>query len=83
MAALPDASFPDPGLSALTERVQGLFLHYGQSLADPDTAAAYRTSLEAVRLILEGALASGILAADQHATLRDMVYAADQVPDNL
>lgn len=83
MAALPDAPLPDPALLMLTERVQALFLHRGQSLAAEDTAAVYRTSLEAMRLILTGALAAGVLDENQHATMRGMVDAADQVPDNL
>jgi hypothetical protein len=83
MGALPGASLPDPALATLTERVQALFLHHGQSLAHPETAAVYRTSLEAIRLILDGALATGMLTQEQFATLRGMVDAADQVPDQL
>lgn len=83
MAPVPGAPLPDPAMATLTERVQALFRHHGQTLANPDTAAVFRTSLEAVRLILDGALASGVLVADQHATLRGMVDAADQVPGHL
>jgi hypothetical protein len=80
---LPAPSVPSRSQLVLAETVQGLFLFRGQSLADPATAAAYRVSLEAVNLLLEGALATGALPEVQHATLRDLVDAAATVPDIL
>lgn len=70
----------DPGLIALATRIQALFRYHGQSLADPETADAYRTSLAAVRLILDGALANDVVGAEQHETLRSMVDAAEKAP---
>jgi hypothetical protein len=80
---LPALAVPTAPQLALAETVQALFLFRGQSLADPSTAAAYRTSLEALRLLLEGAAATGVLPEVQHTALRSLVEAAAEVPDIL
>ncbi|MCW2899520.1 MAG: hypothetical protein JWO67_1785 [Streptosporangiaceae bacterium] len=64
----------------MAETVQSLFLHRGQSLADPPTAAVYRTSMELVGLLLAGALATGELGRGQYATLKNLVDGAAAVP---
>lgn len=85
---VPVADYGDPLPSEpqieLATTIQALFLHRGGlSLADPPTAAIYRATLEAVRLIHEGAMHTGVIDEQQHATLRGMVDNLDEVPDVL
>ncbi|MBM9510031.1 hypothetical protein [Actinacidiphila acididurans] len=78
--AQPGAALPDPALVTLALRIQGMFINRGLSLADPETAEAYVTSVDALRLILDGARATGLLGDEQHATLTGMFDAAGTVP---
>lgn len=64
-------------------RIQGLFLKRGLSLANPPTAAVHHTSMESMRLILSGALVTGVIDDRQHAVLAGMVDDVDSVPDCL
>lgn len=81
--ATPADTLPSPQQMLLASRIQGLFLSDGLSLADDGTAEVYRTTLKAARLILAGALAAGVVDADAHAVLADIVDAADDVPEIL
>jgi hypothetical protein len=84
MAAVPAAAaLPDPAKVLLATRIQGLFLNDGLSLIEPGTAEVYRTTLEAARLILGGALANDILTPESHGVLTDMLDAAQDAPDVL
>lgn len=78
--AQPGAALPDPALVTLAQRIQATFLVNGLSLVDPETAQAYRVAIEALRPILDGAFATGLLAHEQHAGLTGMFKAADLVP---
>lgn len=70
----------DPALVSLAQRIQATFLINGLSLADPETAFSYRASLDALRPILDGALATGLLTDAQHTVLAGMFDAAGSVP---
>lgn len=61
--------------------VQGVFQDRGMSLADPETADAYRATLAAFRLILEGAYGTGLLDEGQRTALTGTLAAAEDVPD--
>ncbi len=85
---VPVADYGDPLPSdaeiELATTIQALFLHRGGlSLADPATAAIYSATLEAVAIMLEGALRTGVVDEQQHATLRGMVEGLEKVPDVL
>lgn len=82
-APFPSGLGPDPELLRLTERVQAEFTERGQTLTDPATAAAFRTTLDVVRMIHEGALATGVVDAEQHATLNGMIDSVALAPDVL
>lgn len=75
------AALPDPNLVKLATLIQSKFRSRGLSLADPDTAEAYRTTLDSVRPILDGALATGVLDPQQHETLDGMFSEAGWAPD--
>jgi uncharacterized protein involved in outer membrane biogenesis len=79
----PAPALPDPALITLATRIQATFRINGLSLADPDTAFAYQVSLDAVRPVLDGALATGLLTDAQHAVLANMLDAAGDVPSIL
>lgn len=79
--AMPATALSDPALVALSERVKAAFAFRGLSLADPETAEIYGVALESVRPILDGALATGLLSAQQHTTLADLYDAAARAPE--
>lgn len=81
-AGTPDAPSQTPE-AILAETVQALFRYHGQSLTDPDTATAYRVTLEAVLTMVDGALVQGHMDHEAHSRLRSMVLAAQYVPDLL
>jgi hypothetical protein len=81
--ARPGTALPDPNLVRLATLVQGTFLVHGHSLADPQTADIYRTGLDALLPILDGALHTGVLTDAQHTTLTGMFDAARTVPEVL
>jgi hypothetical protein len=74
---------PDPRLLELAKRVQATFRHHGLSLADKDTATAYLASIDALRPILDGALATGVLTDDQHRKITGMFAFAAGAPTAL
>lgn len=82
-ASFPSGLGPDPELLRLTERVQAEFTARGQTLTDPATADAFRTTLHVIRMIHEGALATGVVDAEQHATLSGMIDSVALAPDVL
>lgn len=77
------SALPHPDRLRLSTRIQALFLAHGQSLADPRTADVHRTSMESMRLILAGALATGVINDAQHTTLAGLVDDVETVPDVL
>lgn len=74
---------PHPDRVRLAMRVQALFRGHGQSLADPATAEVHRASMDSVQLVLQGALAQGVITGEQHAVLAGMVDDVAAVPDVL
>lgn len=64
-AIAPDEPSPDP-LTGLAHTLQALYAAHGRTLTDEDTAQAYRLALDAVALMLQGALARGHLDPGQH-----------------
>lgn len=77
---LPLAGDPDPELVRLAVRVQAEFDARGRTLTDPATAEAFGITLDIMRMIHEGALATGVLDAEQHAVLAGMVDGAGACP---
>jgi len=73
----------DPALLRLAARVQAAYQEHGQTLNDPDTAQAYRAALDFVRGIHDGALATGVVDAEQHQVLAGMIESARLAPDVL
>ncbi|MGW2844419.1 hypothetical protein [Streptomyces sp. NPDC001274] len=67
----------------LAETMQALFLARGRSLTDGPTAEAYAITLDAVRLMLDGAYAEGVVGAGEHDTLRGMVQGMADAPASL
>ena len=85
---VPVADYGDPLPSdaeiELATTIQALFLHRGGlSLAEPATAVIYAATLEAVNIMLEGAMRTGVINQAQHATLRGMIEGLEKVPDVL
>lgn len=78
--AVPTA-LPDPRRLSLAMRVQALFRVRGKSLADPDTAETFQVSMEAAQMILNGALATGVLTGEAHEVLTDFFEAAAGSPE--
>lgn len=79
MTGATPAPVPDERLAIA---IQALYIGRRMSLADPDTADAYRVALEAVTLlILDGAYRTGGLGEGEHRRLRALLDAAQLVPD--
>lgn len=64
----------------LAEHLEALFHHYGRSLTDKPTAQAYDITLDAVRMMLGGALADGTVDDGQHRTLVGMLDGMRNAP---
>lgn len=72
----------------LTEHMEALFnAHewggHQRTLSDPATAQAFTIALEAVLMMLDGALVEGIVEEEQHRRLRLMVEGMQRAPENL
>ncbi|MFJ5294508.1 hypothetical protein [Streptomyces sp. NPDC088348] len=63
--------------------IEALFLRKSLSLSDPETAAAFGVAIDAVLLVLDGALANGHIEADSHRFLGQQMQALLSVPDSL
>ncbi|MFF6844692.1 hypothetical protein ACFY8X_38880 [Streptomyces tanashiensis] len=61
--------------------IQAMYQSTGQSLNDPTTAAAYKTALEAVVLLLNGAHATDAISDDSWKNLRAMLDDMAHAPD--
>lgn len=67
---------PDPDLTPhqiLAASMERQFAQHGKSLADADTAEDFLITLGAVRTMLEGAHAQGLLGDDAHRDLHAMI----------
>ena len=77
----PAPSGVDPALLVLAERVQATVGAHGLSLSDPDTAVAFRATLDVIRLLHTGARETGVVDDGQHGILAGMVDGAYLAPD--
>lgn len=68
------------GAQQLTEHMEALFNARGRTLSDRDTAEAYGIALEGVLLMLDGALAEGMVGEEQHRQLHAMVEGMRSAP---
>lgn len=76
-------SQPGPALTPQQKLAAGLearFAELGQSLTDESTAEVFLTTLRAVRGLLEGAHAQGVIGSDEFRTLDEMIAGMMGVP---
>ena len=73
-----EANEEEIGLAAIFE---ALFRTREQSLADPTTAAAFRTSLQSFLILLDAAQRGGVISPDQYQQLGATLGMADRFPD--
>lgn len=67
----------------LATTMEALFLNEGHTLCDETTVEVYRTTLDAVQLMLDGSLAEGLVGAAEHTHLSGMVDGMRAAPDEL
>ncbi|THA22729.1 hypothetical protein E6R18_32810 [Streptomyces sp. A1277] len=79
-AGQPPAPSPE---QLLAETIEALFLQHGHTLSDDDTADIYRTTLDALQLLLDGSQATGKLGGEEHQYLTGMVAGMRGAPDDL
>lgn len=82
-AGSPGEVVPDADLLRLATWIQPAFTASGLTLADPDTAAAYRITLNVIQTLIEGAQRLGKIDADGHAYLAAVLADSRTVPDML
>ncbi|MEU0837156.1 hypothetical protein [Streptomyces sp. NPDC005969] len=63
--------------------MEALFLARGRTLTDDSTAEAYRTTLDAVMLMLDGSLAEHLVGEDEHRHLAGMIEGMRAAPNEL
>ncbi|MFJ3283352.1 hypothetical protein [Streptomyces halstedii] len=84
----PQPSAPEPAAAStpqqrLAETAEAFFLASGTSLTDESTAAAYRTTLTVVQLMLDGSLAQSMVGDAEHKHLSGMIAGLRDAPDHL
>jgi hypothetical protein len=79
----PEPANPPAVDQQLAEHMEALFHAHGMTLTDDDTATVYTVALEAVDLMLRGALAQGALDPAAHATLNGMIAGMRNAPQRL
>lgn len=67
----------------LAETMEALFLARGRTLSDEPTAEAYRVTLEAVLLMLDGSLAEHLVGEEEYRHLRGMLEGMIATPNEL
>lgn len=86
----PPAPAPEPGqppgereaaLVLIADDVQGWFLAVERTLADEETAAVFRRTLDVVDHTLNGATAQNIISKEQRTLLAGLLDALRQAPD--
>jgi hypothetical protein len=60
---------------------EALFKRREQSLHNPETAAAFRASLEAFLVLLKASADGGVISAEQYRQLGATLGLADRFPD--
>ncbi|MEU9947027.1 hypothetical protein [Streptomyces sp. NPDC047939] len=75
---------PDPGPEQLlAETLEALFVQRGHTLSDDETADIYRTTLDALQMMLDGSKATGKVGEEEHEFLSGMVQGMRGSPDQL
>ncbi|MEV6165774.1 hypothetical protein AB0L71_28445 [Streptomyces sp. NPDC052052] len=82
-APVPEPAGPPTPQQQLAETMEAMFLARGRTLTDPQTADAYAITLEAVLLMLDGALAEGVVGEPAHESLRGMIGGMADSPNML
>ncbi|WP_406516350.1 hypothetical protein OH809_45295 (plasmid) [Streptomyces sp. NBC_00873] len=67
----------------LAETMEALFLARDRTLTDEPTAEAYRTTLDAVMLMLDGSLAEHLVGEEEHRHLTGMIQGMQAAPNEL
>jgi len=68
-------------IELVADDIEGWFIAVERTLADEETAAVFRRTLDVVDHILDGAAARNIISEDQRAKLDDLLKAMRQAPD--
>ncbi|MER5277723.1 hypothetical protein ABT025_18465 [Streptomyces sp. NPDC002809] len=63
--------------------MEALFLKHGHTLSDDATADIYRTTLDALQMMLDGSKATGKVGEEEHRHLSGMVAGMRGSPDEL
>lgn len=79
----PPESAVDTPQRRLAETAEAFFLAAETSLTDEATAAAYRTTLTLVQLMLDGSRAQDLVGEAEHQHLTGMVNGLRDAPDHL
>lgn len=72
-----------PAEQQLAEHMEALFNTNGLTLSYEPTALAFRISLEAFLMMLDGARAEGVMGEEEHRQLRHMAEGMRRVPHML
>jgi hypothetical protein len=67
----------------LAETLEAHFLSRGQTLSNEETAEAFTTTLDAVAMMLDGALANHVVEEPAHAALRGMLDGMRGTPQHV
>lgn len=79
----PPTAGGNPLEQQLAQHMEALFHAHDMTLTDEDTAEVYIVALEAVAMMLQGALADGTLTDGPHATLQGMLAGMRRAPELL
>lgn len=79
----PEPADPPTVEQQLAEHVEALFHVHQLTLTDDGTADVYAVALEAVELMLRGALAQGTLDEASHETLHTLLMGMRNAPSRL
>lgn len=63
--AIADGQSPGDPIQRFVILWQSMYLHRGQSLADPETADSLRVAIEVITLLVRGACATGSISETQ------------------
>ncbi|MFD9721046.1 hypothetical protein [Streptomyces sp. NPDC059076] len=76
----PDFTEPE---QILAEIIEALFLKRSRTLTDEDTAEAYVIAIDAMLLVIDGAMARGVVGETEHQALRGMAEGMRQAPERV
>lgn len=81
--SVPERAVADTPQQRLAETAEAWFLARHATLTDETTADTYRTTLDLVRLMLEGSLSEGLVGEEEYRHLAGMVEGLRGAPDSL